>query len=61
MARTLSDDALQFFREQGRRGGKLAAENMTPEERVARAKKASLKAAEARQKKTATAGRKRTK
>jgi hypothetical protein len=35
----------------GPKGGKAAAEKMTPEERTARAKKAAAKSAEVRQKK----------
>lgn len=41
----LPEAALAFFRQQGKAGGKLAAKNMSPEERAARAKKASAKAA----------------
>lgn len=41
----LPDDIAKFFREAGRRGGKKAAESLTPAERVARAKKASKTAA----------------
>ena len=48
----LTPDALEYFREQGARGGKIggrrALETMTPAERVARAKKASAAAAVAR-------------
>jgi hypothetical protein len=44
----------EFLRESGRKGGKLggkiAAANMTPKERVARAKKASAAAAKVRTK-----------
>jgi hypothetical protein len=47
----LSEEALQFFRKAGERGGKKAAKAMTPEERTARAKKASQRAAELRSKK----------
>jgi hypothetical protein len=38
----------EIARKFGREGGKLAAKNMTPEERKARAKKASKAAAEKR-------------
>jgi hypothetical protein len=37
----LPPDILEFFRNQGSKGGKKAAAAMTPEARVARAKKAS--------------------
>jgi len=51
----LSDDALEYFRQQGARGGKIggkrAAANSTPEERRARATIASRAAARARTKK----------
>jgi len=47
--------SLEFFKQQGAKGGKiggkLAAENMTPEERSARAKKA-VDAREAKRKRT---------
>lgn len=36
----LPDAALDFFRKQGAKGGKKGSESLTPEERVARAKKA---------------------
>ena len=56
MTRTrLSQDALDYFREQGAKGGKIggpaAAANMTAAQRKARATKASLAAAAARSKK----------
>jgi hypothetical protein len=41
----------------GRQGGKAPARNMTPEERSARAKKATLAAAEARTAKRLASGR----
>jgi hypothetical protein len=48
----ISADALEFFRKQGAKGGKIGGkrslETMTPEERVARAKKASAAAVAAR-------------
>lgn len=51
----LSKDALDYFRAQGARGGKIggkrAAANMTPAQRKARAVKASKAAAIARTKK----------
>jgi hypothetical protein len=49
---------LEYFRKQGAKGGKIAAENSTPEERSARATKASQAAAVARTKK-ATAKKRR--
>lgn len=60
MRKRLSEDALDYFRQQGARGGKLggalggtrAAANMTTAERKARAVKASRAAAIARRKKT---------
>ena len=55
MTKRLSADALEYFRQQGSRGGKIggvrAAANMTPAERKARATKASHAAALARTKK----------
>ena len=57
MAKKLPPEVLQWFREQGRRGGeiggKVAASNMTPEQRVERAKKASVAGVAARRKKAA--------
>ena len=48
----LPEDVLKYFREQGARGGRIggkrALETMTPAQRVARAKKASVAAAAAR-------------
>ncbi|NDJ14866.1 MAG: hypothetical protein EBY17_27360 [Acidobacteriia bacterium] len=48
----LPPDVLEFFREQGAKGGKIGGkrslETMTPEERTARAKKASTSATAAR-------------
>jgi hypothetical protein len=48
----LPPDVLAFFREQGARGGRVGGkrslETMTPEQRSARAKKASAAAAKAR-------------
>ena len=53
--RRLSEDALQYFREQGARGGRIGGKKlaamMTPAERKARAVKASQAAAVARSKK----------
>jgi hypothetical protein len=61
----LSDEALEFFRKQGAKGGKIggkrALETMTPEERRARAQKASKKAADMRTKKAAAKKRARRK
>jgi uncharacterized protein YdaU (DUF1376 family) len=37
----LPPDILEFFRRQGSKGGKMSASRMTPEARVARAKKAA--------------------
>ena len=37
----LPPEILDFFRRQGSKGGKIAAARMTPEARVARAKKAA--------------------
>lgn len=65
--RKLSAEALKFFREAGRKGGKVggsaggaaAAAGMTPEQRTARAKKASaagVKARAAKAKKRAKGG-----
>jgi hypothetical protein len=60
MAKKLPSAVLQFFREQGARGGRIggrrALQTMTPAERVTRAKKASAAAVAARKK----AGKKRT-
>jgi hypothetical protein len=47
----LSDDALDYFRQQGARGGKIGAQTMTAAQRKARATKASQAAALARTKK----------
>jgi hypothetical protein len=46
-------EVLDFFRKQGRKGGKAAAETMTPEQRAERARKAAAKSAEVRSKKAA--------
>lgn len=51
MAKKLSDDVLEYFRQQGAKGGKLAAKRSTAEERRARAVKASKAAVAARAKK----------
>jgi hypothetical protein len=56
MKRKLPPEVLEFFRKQGARGGKIggsaggkkAAANMTPKERIARARKASSAAAAVR-------------
>lgn len=54
MPKKLPPDVLEFFREQGAKGGRIggprALETMTPAERVARAKKASAAAVLARKK-----------
>lgn len=48
----LPKDVLAFFKQTGRKGGKIGGkrslETMTPEERSARAKKAAAKSAEVR-------------
>ena len=49
----------EIARKFGRQGGKAAAKNMTPEERSARAKKASLASAEKRTARRLAAARKR--
>jgi len=52
MAKRLPPEVLEFFRKQGAKGGKIGGkrslETMTPEERMARAKKASAAAVAAR-------------
>jgi hypothetical protein len=63
MAKRLPPDILEFFRRQGAKGGKIGGkiggkrslETMTPEERTARAKKASAAASVKRQAKRKTA------
>ena|GEM_PF-1410261 len=54
---SLPPEALEYFRKQGAKGGKLSGEarmqKLTPEQRSAIAKKASQKAAEVRSKKAA--------
>ena len=61
MARKLPADVLEYFRQQGSKGGKIGGkrslETMTPAQRKARATKASKAAAVAR---TRTAGKKAT-
>jgi hypothetical protein len=53
--KVLPADVLEFFRKEGSRGGKIGGkrslETMTPEQRIARAKKASAAAAIARKRK----------
>lgn len=53
----IPDDVLAYFRKEGARGGKIGGKRslvtMTPEERSARAKKASEAAAKARKAKAA--------
>ncbi len=60
MRRRLSADALEYFRTQGARGGriggKLAWAKLTPAQRTARATKASQAAAAARMKKKTAKG-----
>jgi hypothetical protein len=52
MAKRMPPEVLEYLREQGKKfgsqGGKQSARNMTPEERSARAKKASEAAAKIR-------------
>ncbi|MDP8990158.1 MAG: hypothetical protein M3N41_08800 [Acidobacteriota bacterium] len=56
--RKLPLEVLEFFRKQGAKGGKIGGkrslETMTPEERSARAKKASVAAVKARKAKKRT-------
>ena len=42
MKKKLPESALEFFREQGRRGGKLRSSNLTKKERSESARKAAL-------------------
>ena len=49
----LPTEVLDFFKKHGKKGGKTAAQSMTPEERSKRAKKAAAKSAEVRSKKAA--------
>jgi len=51
VTRKLSEDALDYFRKQGAKGGTIAGQSMTPAQRKARATKASQAAAIARTKK----------
>lgn len=57
MAKKLPAEVLDYFRKQGAKGGKIGGkkslETMTPEERSARAKKASAAAAAVRKAKAA--------
>ncbi|HEU0122639.1 MAG TPA: hypothetical protein VFQ91_19055 [Bryobacteraceae bacterium] len=57
MKSKLPEEALNYFRKEGAKGGKIGGkrslETMTPEERSARAKKASEAAAKARSAKAA--------
>jgi hypothetical protein len=52
MAKRMPPEVLEYLRAQGKKwgklGGKASAQNMTPEERSAKAKKASLVAAKKR-------------
>ena len=41
MTKRLPPEVLEFFRKQGARGGKKSAANMTPEQRVERARNAA--------------------
>ena len=56
MKKTLSDDAIAYFRRQGAKGGKISRETSTPAQRSARATKASRAAALARTKKKQAKG-----
>jgi hypothetical protein len=47
----LPSNVLNYFKKQGKKGGKAAAEGMTAEERTARAKKAAAASAKVRAKK----------
>jgi hypothetical protein len=49
----LPEEIVEFFKKHGRKGGKTAAQTMTPEERSERAKKAAAKSGEVRSKKAA--------
>jgi hypothetical protein len=55
----LPTEILDFFKKQGRKGGKAAAQTMSPEERAERARKAAAKSAEVRSKKAAAKKRSR--
>jgi uncharacterized protein YdaU (DUF1376 family) len=61
MTSKLPPDVLEFFRKQGAKGGRIggkrALETMTPAERSARAKKASIAGVAARQRKARAAKR----
>jgi hypothetical protein len=46
----LPPEALEFFKQQGKKGGEKAAESMTPAERRSRAQKAAAKSAAVRSK-----------
>lgn len=54
-------DALDFFKTQGKRGGKAAAKKMTAEQRKDRAKKAAAQSAKVRSRKAAAERKKSTK
>jgi hypothetical protein len=51
MRKRLPDDVLEYYREAGQSGGRIAAANMTAAQRTAPATKASKAAAVARAKK----------
>ena len=53
MVAKLPPDAREYFREQGQKGGRIAAESMTSKQRVERARKAAAASAEVRSKKAA--------
>ena len=42
MRKKLSQDVLEYFREQGKRGGRTASKRMTAEQKSERARKAGL-------------------
>ena len=56
--KNLPPEIMEYFREQGARGGKAAAGSMTPEQRAARAKKAADAATRARKAASKETGRK---
>ena len=58
MKQKLSEDALAYFRQQGAKGGRISRQTSTPEERSARATKASHAAAVARSLKKKTPAKK---
>ena len=65
MSKRMPPEVLEYLKSMGKaygsKGGKTAATNMTPEERSARAKKASIAAAKKRTEKRLAAENKQTK